>query len=92
MNSWLSGFGHLNLFPTVGLGASEVEFGEDSSTFGAGMGGGAVAELIADLYARAGYQIRFFNTTFEGTGERGLASVVTTDVYHELSLWVGYRL
>ncbi len=88
----VSAVGELNLFPVVGLGASEAEFGTGSSTFGAGLTLGAQADLVDGVYVRAGYMIRFFNTTFEGTGERELESVVTTDIYHDLTLWMGYRL
>jgi hypothetical protein len=87
-----SALGEINLFPVVGLGASEAEFGEDSSTFGAGVTLGAQMDLVQGVFVRAGYMLRFFNTTFEGTGERELESVVTTDVYHDLTLWMGYRL
>lgn len=89
---WLTAFGDLNLFPVVGLGASEAEFGTGSSTFGAGVALGAMIDVVEGLYLRTGYMIRFFNTTFEGTGERELESVVTTDIFHDLTLWMGYRL
>ena len=92
MLPWLTAFGDVDLYPVVTLGASEAEFGESSSTFGAGVALGALIDVVDGVFLRAGYMIRFFNTTFDGTGQRELESVVTTDVHHDLTFWVGYRL
>jgi hypothetical protein len=89
---WLRAEAELGLLPLVGLGASEAEFGEGSSSLGAVAGVGAEVDLIGRLYLRGGYRLRWFSTSFEGRGLRGLEAVVTTDFFHDLSLWAGFRL
>ncbi len=83
--------GGIQIFPLVGLGASEAEFGTGSSTFGASGHISVQASVVAGLYVHAGYQLRAFSSSFTGQGDRELDAVVTTDILHSLSLWTGYR-
>ena len=78
--------------PLVSLGDSEKEFGTSSSTVGAAANLGLSYDVIAGLYAHTGYRVRAFSTTFEGEGLRGLADVEATDIFHDFTFWVGYRL
>ncbi len=90
-SSWLDVTGGLELYPLVSLGASEAEFGQDSSTFGASASLALEADIAGGLYAHGGYQLTAFSSTFTGRGARGLESAVTTDVFHSISAWAGYR-
>ncbi|MEO1268741.1 MAG: hypothetical protein AAFX99_11630, partial [Myxococcota bacterium] len=56
----LSVFGGLQLLPVVGLGESEGDFGEDSSTFGFAFEAAARYALPAGLYVQGGYRIQVF--------------------------------
>ncbi len=88
---WLDVSGGVDIFPLVGLGVSESEFGQDSSTLGASIIVAFVADIIAGLYVYGGYEMLAFSSNFTGRGARGLESAVTTDIFHSLSLRAGYR-
>ena len=88
---WLEFEGGLRFFPVVGLGVSESEFGQDSSTLGAAIQIAVEADIVAGLYVHGGYELLAFSSDFTGRGARGLESPVTTDVFHSLSIWAGYR-
>jgi hypothetical protein len=89
--SWLDVEGGIKFFPIVGLGVSESEFGTDSSTFGAAFQVAAEAEIVDGLYVHGGYDLLAFSSDFTGRGARGLESPVTTDVFHSMAVWAGYR-
>ena len=88
----LSLFGGLQLLPVVGLGESEEDFGEDSSTFGFALDATARYALFDGLYVEGGYRIQVFNSSFDGVGVRRLEQVETTDIYNSVSVWAGYQL
>lgn len=92
LSPWLRLDAQLGLYPVVSLGPSEEEFGESSSSFGAAFGLGAQVDLVGQVYLRTGYRGRWFSSSFQGRGTRGLEAVVTTDIFHDLALWAGFRL
>lgn len=81
-----------DFIPTANLGVSEQEFGQSSKTLGAIVDLGAEVDLVGYLYLHGGYRLRWLSTSFQGSGNRGLEAVVTADIFHDLALWVGYRL
>jgi hypothetical protein len=81
-----------DFIPTASLGVSEQEFGQSSKTLGAIVDLGAEVDLVGYLYLHGGYRLRWLSTSFQGSGNRGLEAVVTADIFHDLALWVGYRL
>ncbi len=89
---WVHADAELGVFPVTGLGDSQTEFGESASTVGAVAGLGLETDLTQNLYVRVGYRLRWFSSSFEGQGDRGLEAVVTTDFFHDLALRLGYRL
>ena len=82
--------GGLKLMPVVGLGESEADFGEESSTFGFVVEAEVRYDLFAGLNVRAGYRLLLFSSSFEGVGVRELEEVETSDMFNELSFLLGY--